>query len=197
MHTPTHLDPDLPCPLGTQYITKLAHLPQSVAGSCAYANMARSQCIGCYYKQPHVCNDSEPTLYSPDAISLTGLKLQDQSPAVGDIPEPSAEDEPQLNLDSIPREEPPVNSATPKSPFRLCVVLDREPSVRSGEPKPRPAPRLSPRSELFKSKARSARSTPGSFPYEWPETWEWHPTTPGLLWIWRPWTDGEFSHEPV
>lgn len=36
----------------------------------------------------------------------------------------------------------------------------------------------------------------GPFPGEWPQNWDQHPTTPGLLWIHRPWTDGESPSQP-
>lgn len=188
------------CPLSISYIVLMALPPQSVTGLYPPANMARSRCIACYFKQPHICSESEPTLYSPDAVSLRDLKLQDQSPVVRaipdpateDEPQPATEDEPQPQRDSILQLVPSVKSATSKSHFRSRPGSDREPSEKSGEPTPHSTPWLSPRSDLsIKSNARSARGGLGSFPSEWPESWERHPTTPGLHWISRTWTDGE------
>ena len=183
-------------PFNTSYIITFGTpTTERVVGSCAYANMARSRCIACYYKQPHICSDSEPTLYSPDAISLGDLKLQDQSPVVRAIPDPATEGKSQPQQDSIPQPESSVKSATPKSHFRSRLVSDREPSVTSGESTPHSTPWLSPRSDFsIKSKARSARGRLGPFPHEWPENWEKHPTSPGLLWISRTWTDSELIH---
>lgn len=178
-------------PPRTPYITMLALPPQS--GACPHAKPSMSprtspHCIACYYKQTHVCSDSDRTLYSPDNISLTGLKLEDASPAVREIPETWAQLEPQYKL--RPFLQPDHHVDTAASTPRSCAVPDPDPAGGCGVPGHQfrssfPEPEM-----LLRSDAPRIRKL-GAFPREWSRGWDPHPTIPGLWWTHRRWTDGK------
>lgn len=194
--TPSH--PRIPFltytrPPKTPYITMLALPPQSGTAPCAQARMgprAHPHCIACYYKQPHICSDSEPTLYSPDNISLSGLKLEDASPVIREIPEAWAEPDPQYKLRPFLQPGHYVESAVSTPRLTSCAAPEPDSSVRPGAPGPQfrsyafPDPALSAKSEAPRIRRLDA------FPDEWPRTWDPHPTIPGLQWMHRRWTDG-------
>ena len=138
---------------------------------------AHSHCIDCLYKQPHVCDNSEPTLYSPDTASFAGLKLQDAPPIAREIPGAWAEPEPQYKL--RPSHQPGLHVEPAVSTPRFTAYAVPDPD-RTGEPGPQ-----------FRSYLPT-NSSPrqDAFPYKWPQTWDPHPTTPGLFWMHRRWTDG-------
>lgn len=126
----------------------------------------RPKSAPCFHVR-HSSYDGSDTLYASDDLSLSRLKLDDDTPPLtGETRRtPVAAGEPS-----------PRFLDTPETP----VAAD-ETNRRSMETSESPALASEPKQ----------KTKLGPFPGEWPKTWDQHPTTPGLLWIHRPWTDGE------
>lgn len=130
----------------------------------------RPKSAPCFHVR-HISYDGSDTLYASDDLSLSRLKLDDDTP--------------------------PLTAATQRSPVAVS-----EPSPRFLETRETlmAADGTNPRSfetpESPASASEAKQETLGPFPCEWPKNWDQHPTTPGLLWIRRPWTDGESPASP-
>lgn len=131
----------------------------------------RPQSVPCFHGR-HVSYDGSDTLYASDDISLSRLKLDDDAPPLTrEIPRsPATAGQPS-----------PRFMETPETP----VSADGANSRSMGTPE-----------SLVSAGGTRRKSRIGPFPGEWPKTWDEHPTTPGLLWIHRRWTDGESPSQP-
>lgn len=174
-----------------------------------HANMScRSHpyCIACHHKQAHVCNESDKTACSA-AASLSHRKLDDASPAAREttetlliheaLPCPSPLQHPPQSVKSTKstKSTKSIKPETPKALVRSCLPPGTEPP---GTPNAKFSsyPFASPDFSL-RTDALRARIHRQAFPGEWPRDWEQHPRILGLLWMHRPWSDGEFPALPT